>query len=82
MSTILQAVKVGIVAALFALTVFLGASVLAADRQARGERQVPQCVEDAVLIGKGDFENGRWTGYECGPAVDDYQQPGIWVRLP
>ena len=35
-------------------------------------RPVPACPEDAVLLGVGDFEAGRWTGYVCGPAVDDY----------
>ncbi len=33
---------------------------------------VPQCHEDVVLVGVGDFENGRWDSYICGPAVDDY----------
>lgn len=33
---------------------------------------IPQCEEDAVIIGDGDFENGRWERYECGPSVDDY----------
>lgn len=37
------------------------------------ERVVPACEEDAVLIGAGDFEHGRWSAYECGPAVDDYR---------
>lgn len=35
-------------------------------------RVVPTCSEDAVLVGCGDFENGRWTYYICGPAVDDF----------
>jgi len=35
-------------------------------------RTVPQCAEDAVIIGTGDFDNGRWTQYICGPALDDY----------
>lgn len=33
----------------------------------------PRCQEDAVLIGTGDFQGGRWTAYACGPAVDDFQ---------
>ena len=33
---------------------------------------IPQCAEDVVLVGIGDFEDGRWTSYICGPAVDDY----------
>ncbi len=32
----------------------------------------PQCQEDVVLVGIGDFEDGRWDSYICGPAVDDY----------
>ena len=33
---------------------------------------MPACEEDAVLVGVGDFEAGRWTAYECGPARDDF----------
>ena len=33
---------------------------------------VPRCVEDAVLVGLGDFEAGTWSSYECGPAADDF----------
>ena len=33
---------------------------------------VPACQEDSVLVGAGQFENGRWDWYECGPAVDDF----------
>lgn len=33
---------------------------------------MPVCQEDAVLIGEGSFEGGRWDRYGCGPAVDDY----------
>ena len=33
---------------------------------------IPQCHEDVVLVGVGQFENGRWDSYICGPAVDDY----------
>ena len=35
--------------------------------------RIPACQEDAVLLGTGSFERGRWTSYVCGPAVDDYQ---------
>lgn len=35
---------------------------------------IPACEEDAVLIGVGDFEQGRWSAYTCGPAVDDYEE--------
>lgn len=37
-----------------------------------GLRPTPICAEDAVLIGTGEFENGRWQSFECGPARDDY----------
>ena len=33
---------------------------------------LPRCEEDQVLVGRGDFENGRWSAYECGPALDDF----------
>ncbi len=33
---------------------------------------IPQCQEDQVLLGTGDFQRGRWTRYECGPAADDF----------
>lgn len=38
----------------------------------QGLAVLPECQEDSVLIGVGDFERGRWSDYECGPAVDDY----------
>jgi len=34
-------------------------------------RPVPACQEDQSLIGAGDFRDGRWDAYVCGPAVDD-----------
>ena len=33
---------------------------------------IPQCAEDAVLVGAGAFDNGRWSAFVGGPAVDDY----------
>lgn len=33
---------------------------------------VPRCVEDAVIVGFGEFENGYWEYYQCGPSRDDY----------
>lgn len=38
------------------------------------DTRMPACPEDAVLVGVGSFDNGRWTEYTCGPAVDDYQE--------
>jgi hypothetical protein len=36
------------------------------------EAFMPHCQEDEALVGSGDFENGQWTSYVCGGAVDDY----------
>lgn len=33
---------------------------------------IPRCPEDAVIVGYGEFENGWYKYYACGPAVDDY----------
>ena len=33
---------------------------------------IPRCAEDVVLVGIGQFDNGRWTNYVCGPALDDF----------
>lgn len=38
---------------------------------AGGGRQMPVCQEDAILLGTGQFERGRWSSYVCGPAIDD-----------
>jgi len=35
-------------------------------------RSVPTCAEDVVLIGAGEFSDGRWDYYVCGPAVDNF----------
>ena len=34
---------------------------------------MPECAEDVVLVGVGDYVDGRWTAYVCGPAVDDFR---------
>ena len=39
------------------------------------EHRIPECPEDAVLVGQGQFDNGTWYYYKCGPAVDDYPPP-------
>lgn len=40
-----------------------------------GSRVMPQCMEDAAIIGVGDFHSdGRWTSYVCGPAFDDIRR--------
>lgn len=34
---------------------------------------LPACQEDEVIIGDGDFVEGHWTRYICGPSFDDLQ---------
>jgi hypothetical protein len=34
--------------------------------------KIPRCAEDQVILGARDFNAGRWTRYQCGPAVDDF----------
>lgn len=36
------------------------------------EVYLPQCPEDEAIRGTGEFDNGRWSSYECGPAWDDF----------
>ena len=40
-------------------------------------RALPQCYEDVVLVGQGNFEGGRWDRYVCGPALDDFTTPNL-----
>lgn len=37
---------------------------------------LPACEEDQVLVGIGEFADGYWTDYACGPAVDDVMPEG------
>ena len=57
-------------AAVFVLALSL--AILAIDAQP----YIPRCMEDAVLLGVGDFhgDTGRWDSYRCGPALDDFTQ--------
>ena len=32
---------------------------------------LPRCPEDAVLVGTGDFHDGRWSEYRCGHDEED-----------
>jgi len=32
---------------------------------------LPYCNEDEAIMGIGEFENGRWSAYVCGPALDN-----------
>lgn len=54
----------GCLIALFLVTVLTGLL---------GSPTVPHCPEDATIIGFGDYDNGHWTHYGCGPALDDFQ---------
>ena len=38
---------------------------------AEGHR-IPECQEDAVLLCAGQFQNGTWDYYTCGPSADDF----------
>lgn len=29
---------------------------------------VPQCQEDEIIVGQGDFSGGFWDSYSCAPA--------------
>lgn len=43
-----------------------GAGLAIADTAKDAPRvTVPRCEEDEVLIGRGDFERGRWSAYAC-----------------
>lgn len=44
-------------------------------------REVPACAEDVVLVGQGDFVDGYWSEYVCGPAVDDYVDGDIGTAI-
>jgi hypothetical protein len=60
---------------LLALTLLLAlAAMTAAGVSLRSIPQIPACMEDAVVIGFGDFDHGRWSEYTCGPALDDYTE--------
>lgn len=63
--------RVEIVVIVGAVIIALVATAFNVDRELK-HRSVPQCQEDVVLVGVGDFNKGRWTSYECGPAVDDF----------
>jgi hypothetical protein len=55
------------------LGVIVGLLLAASTLSGSPMRPVPSCYEDQVLVGTGDFEDGRWDAYWCGPAVDDYK---------
>jgi len=57
---------------LYLLVVLIIAGLLMGLVWASTLRPANPCYEDSVLIGMGSFENGRWTFYVCGPAIDDF----------
>lgn len=43
---------------------------------------VPSCAQEDVLIGFGEYENGRWSSYECYPPPGDCSPaPGFHARV-
>ena len=46
--------------------------VLTEERIPSTARDIPRCTEDVVLMGGGQFIDGRYETYGCGPAMDDY----------
>lgn len=57
---------------MLALALALSAGVGAGAGIAHEQGRVPVCEEDALVIGTGEFEDGRWSDYICGPTADDY----------
>ena len=45
---------------------FLGAEI------ERLDTRIQRCPEDSVLLGQGQYQDGQWSSYVCGPAIDDY----------
>ncbi len=61
------------------LGVIMVIAVLGLVAQALAPSLIPSCAEDTVLVGVGEFDQGRWTRYVCGPAVDDYCANQVWL---
>lgn len=60
------------VVTLFGIFILAFTAILATALLINEEMKFPKCSEDVVIIGGGDFVDGRWTYYSCGPARDDY----------
>lgn len=60
-------------AVLVAIVVAVLAIVAVTLVQANIEGLIPACAEDVVLVGAGDFAEGRYERYVCGPALDDFR---------
>ena len=59
--------------------VALALALVAIGAYSKGLRFVPRCQEDAVIVGMGDFNHGRWSEHVCGPSLDDF---GQWQPAP
>jgi len=59
---------------LYVLIVLIIAGLLTGLVYTSTSRPVDPCYEDSVLVGEGQFENGRWTFYVCGPSIDDFTE--------
>jgi hypothetical protein len=58
---------------ILALAAYFGTTALMQELGfAKSVHIIPICQEDQVLVGRGEFSHGRYDGYECGPALDDY----------
>lgn len=57
------------------LRAYVAAALIVAGCAAAGaiSPSLPHCEEDQAIVGVGSFDNGRWSDYQCGPALDDYQ---------
>lgn len=78
-------VVIGITAVLVVCALIVALAITAAidDVVVQGPL-IADCPEDSLLRGTGQFEDGQWTSYVCGPAVDDRVitvQPGAQFRI-
>lgn len=46
------------------------------------DHRIPECQEDQVLIGQGEFEAGTWDYYICGLSLDDTCYDQEWLKDP
>ena len=36
---------------------------------------IPQCAEDDIIVGTGDYQDGEWEGYDCSHADLIFSRP-------
>ena len=64
---------------LIAVIMFLlGIIYMASELETRSP--VSRCQEDVVLVGQGQFQDGKWDYYVCGPNLDDYVTLHLYWR--